>query len=75
MSPGLRDPLGLDGSQPPEDRDAFHRAWRHQLRRIQPGLAAIIDAFDHLRHEKRESQQPGPPEGDPSSSRGTEKPG
>jgi len=50
MSPGLRDPLGLDGSHRPESGEAASLAFRQQLRRIQPGLALIVDAFDHLRH-------------------------
>jgi hypothetical protein len=60
VSPGLRDPLGLDGSQPPEDPEAFRRAARTQLRRIQPGLALVVDALRVFRHGKREGpRSPG----------------
>jgi hypothetical protein len=64
MSPGLRDPLGLDGSQPPEDPEAFRRAARMQLRRIQPGLALVFDALHVLRRGKREGARPSRSGGD-----------
>jgi hypothetical protein len=66
MSPGLRDPLGLDGSQRPEDPEAARRAARTQLRRIQPGLALVVDALDVVRRRKRGAAQPPPPKDETS---------
>ena len=71
MSPGLRDPLGLDGSEAPKDPEALGDALRQQLRRIQPGLALVIDAFDHLRHRKHDDRRESRPEERPSPSPGT----
>jgi hypothetical protein len=58
MSPGLRDPLGLDGSEPPRDPEAMGRALRHQLRRIQPGLAFVLDKLAGFR-EKHDPRAQG----------------
>ena len=58
VSPGLRDPLGLDGSQPPKDREELGRALRHQLRQVQPGLAMILNRLTRLRRDRTD---PGPP--------------
>jgi len=67
MSPGLRDPLGLDGSHPPEDREAWGRALHQQLRRIQPGLAMVLDAFGHLRRGKQDERKTAPGDARPDS--------
>jgi hypothetical protein len=70
MSPGIRDPLGLDGSQRPEDPEALRRAARMQLRGIQPGLALVFDALNVFRHGKRKGPRP-PVSGDDAPKGGT----
>jgi hypothetical protein len=52
----------LDGSEPPKDPEALGRALRQQLRRIQPGLALVLDTLGRHRHEKHDSGAKGPEE-------------